>query len=150
MFDWLRGLFVVKTPLPVIKSMYHEEIAALLASDIDERVYLDSGQIATIIYSIEEYVGWLDKLLHALHEDIVFPNMVFKVASVCRCNFYRNKKGGPTNVRYYHQLFIEKAVAVLKRHEEVLLMDARSKYLEATLYRSQALIYNLLSIAKQL
>lgn len=150
MFNWIRKLCVKKTILPEIKSIYHEELQKLTELNVDERVYLDASRIVVLFSSVEEYNIWLDRLLHALYEDTVFPARVFQAMLVCRCNFYRNMKGEPTRVQYLHQLFVELATKVLKRHEEVTLMDARSPMLEASIYRSQALIYNLRSLIKAL
>lgn len=150
MFNWIRKLCVKKTALPEIKSIYHEELQKLSELNVDERVYLESDRIAVLFGSVEEYNIWLERLLHALHEDIVFPARIFQAMLVCRCNFYRNMKGEPTRVQYIHQLFVELATKVLKRHEAVMLMEARSPMLEASIYRSQALIFNLCSLIKAL
>lgn len=150
MFAWMRKLFVTKKPLPEVRSVYHDEIERLKALDIDIEVYLDPTPIETIIANVEEYTQWLSRLNHALHGDIVFPAQTFKLMRVCKCNFYRNMKGEPTNVAYFNQLFVELSIKVLERHDAVLKESHRSAALEATLYRSQALLYNLCNLIKSL
>lgn len=150
MFDWMRRLLVIKTPLPVIRSFHHEKIERLLASRVDNSVYLDAGVIETIVPNIEEYTNWLDTLRHALFEDIVFPLHEFRLMRVCKCSFYLNAKGVPVDAEAVHQRFVTLAVSVLRRHEEVLLMDKRSPMLEASLYRAKALFFNIFVITDSL
>lgn len=143
LFSWWTAKSSQSSSYQEILLRYRESVSPGYA------IYSDIRTIETRFPNIEIYIIGLQKIIHALNEErMISPDLIRETAyrdSIAA--FYRSNQQCYLDVDFYHQRFVEEAIAFIELYERKIEDPQITPKMEVLLGKAQPVLMDLISLS---